>query len=273
MAPGPTTRIGVLLIDAVQLLDLSPIDIFAMLSEGYISTLSQMPAPLKAGAVPMEIVYINQAGPDTLHGCTANVNLRVHASISDKICAPPAEEGEERTLDILLIPGPDPWAYEPNDALNRFIKGHFDSGTDVLTVCTGVYPAAHAGLLKGRKATGPRMLIPELKKKFPEAIWKDKRWTSDGNLWASGTSTLSILRHAPRGITAYVRLVSKAGITNGQDMVAAYIREKWPGPTAEAILAMADVGDRPQEYGSSRVSNNVWWLWTVVRAWAFPYKR
>ena len=55
-------------------------------------------------------------------------------------------------------------------------------------------------------------------------------------------------------------------------MVAAYIRNKWPGPTAEAVLAMADVGDRPQEYGSSKAGNNAWWLWQVVRAWMFPYK-
>ena len=208
MAPKPTTRIGVLLIDAVQLLDLSPIDIFSMLSEPYISTLSQMPAPLKAGAVSMDIIYISQAGPDTLHGCTANVGLRVDASISDKICAPPAKKGGEKTLDILLIPGPDPWAYKPTDALNGFIKGHFNSGTDVLSVCTGVIPAAHAGVLKGRKATGPRMLIPELKEKFPEAVWEDKRWTSDGNLWASGASTPYILRHArSMRVTAYIGFV------------------------------------------------------------------
>ena len=197
MAPKPTTRIGVLLVDAVQLLDLSPIDIFGMLSESYISTLPQLPAPLKAGAVPIEILYINQAGPDTLQECTAKVGLRVDASISDNICAPPTKKGGKKTLDVLLIPGPDPWAYKPTVALNGFIKGHVDSGTDVLTVCTGVIPAAHAGIFKGRKATGPRMLIPELKKKFPEAIWEDKRWVNDRNLWASGRSTISILRYAP----------------------------------------------------------------------------
>lgn len=45
-------------------------------------------------------------------------------------------------------------------------------------------------------------------------------------------------------------LCIKAGFTNGQEMAAAYIREKWPGPTAEALLAMADVGERSQEHGS-----------------------
>ena len=64
----------------------------------------------------------------------------------------------------------------------------------------------------------------------------------------------------------------KAGVTNGQDMVAAYIRNKWPGPTAEAVLAMADVGDRPQAYESGKAMNNAWWLWTLVRAWVLPYK-
>ena len=64
----------------------------------------------------------------------------------------------------------------------------------------------------------------------------------------------------------------KAGVTNGQDMVAAYVRNKWPGPTAEAVLAMADVGDRPQTYGSGKAMNNAWWLWTLVRAWVLPYK-
>ena len=56
-------------------------------------------------------------------------------------------------------------------------------------------------------------------------------------------------------------------------MVAAYMRHKWPGPTVEAVLAMAEVGDRTQEYGISKAGNNAWWLWTVVRAWMFPYKK
>ena len=56
-------------------------------------------------------------------------------------------------------------------------------------------------------------------------------------------------------------------------MVAAYMRAKWPGPTVEAVLSFADVGERPQEYGSSKVSYNAWMLWTLVRAWAWPYKK
>lgn len=188
MAPKPPTRIGILLIDTVQLLDLSPIDIFAMLDPPYLSN-PYMPAPLKAGAIPMDIMYISN-NKDALHDCTAKAALRVDAAISDEVCAPPTTKkggGKgKKTLDILLIPGPDPWAYEPSGAVDGFIRGHFEGGTDVLVVCTGAYPAAYAGIFKGRKVTGPRALVPELKKKFPEAKWEDKRWVSDGNLWSGG---------------------------------------------------------------------------------------
>ena len=51
------------------------------------------------------------------------------------------------------------------------------------------------------------------------------------------------------------------------DMVAAYIRETWPGPTAEAVLAMADVGHRQAEYDSGQARENLWWLWQILRAW------
>ena len=58
-----------------------------------------------------------------------------------------------------------------------------------------------------------------------------------------------------------------AGVTNGNDMVAAYIRETWPGPTAEAALAMADVGDRGQGYRIGQARDNAWWVWQIFRAW------
>ena len=134
----------------------------------------------------MEILYIDKNGPDALHDCTAKVAVRIDAAMTDEICAPP-KKGGEKTLDILMIPGPDPFAYKPTDAINGFIKGHFESGTDVLVICTSMYAAAPAGIMKGRRATGPRALVPDLKKKFPDVVWEDKRWVSDGNLWSSGT--------------------------------------------------------------------------------------
>ena len=44
-----------------------------------------------------------------------------------------------------------------------------------------------SGILTGKSASGPRALIPDLKKKFPTVKWvADKRWVTDGNIWTSG---------------------------------------------------------------------------------------
>ena len=52
-------------------------------------------------------------------------------------------------------------------------------------------------------------------------------------------------------------------------MVAAYIREKWPGPTSSAMMAMADVGDRSVEYDSARAVDSAWFGWQILKAWMF----
>ena len=53
----------------------------------------------------------------------------------------------------------------------------------------------------------------------------------------------------------------------GRTMVAACVRERWPGATGEETLAMADVGDRGVEYGTGKAVDNMWWLWQICRGW------
>ena len=50
-------------------------------------------------------------------------------------------------------------------------------------------------------------------------------------------------------------------------MVAAYIKENYPGSLSDTVCAMADVGDRRQEYGTGVVAENVWWLTVILKAW------
>ena len=56
------------------------------------------------------------------------------------------------------------------------------------------------------------------------------------------------------------------GITNGQEMVAEYIRENFPGPASEAVLARADVGEKGVEYTKSRPRDTFWWLLLILKA-------
>jgi len=56
------------------------------------------------------------------------------------------------------------------------------------------------------------------------------------------------------------------GITNGQEMVAAYLREKLPGPVSEAVIAMSDVGEKGINYTTGRAQENAWWLWQILKS-------
>ena len=75
-------------------------------------------------------------------------------------------------------------------------------------------------------ATGPRPLVPLLKKLAPKVTWTEKRWETDstGKVWTSG------------------------GVTNGMDAVAAFVRKMYAPEVAELVCAMADVGGRGQLY-------------------------
>lgn len=63
------------------------------------------------------------------------------------------------------------------------------------------------------------------------------------------------------------------GITNGNDLVAAYARQSkhFPRPVVEIALKMADVGDRPQVYGQGQAAFTVGFVWTLFKAWVWGF--
>lgn len=69
-----------------------------------------------------------------------------------------------------------------------------------------------------------------MKQKAPDVEWVEKRWTTNenGKLWSSGA------------------------VTNGTDMMAAFVREAGviAPEIGNVICMMHDIGDRSQEYGS-----------------------
>jgi hypothetical protein len=49
-------------------------------------------------------------------------------------------------------------------------------------------------------------------------------------------------------------------------MVAQYIRENYPGPATEAVIAMADVGEKGVGYTKSKSGDTLAWLWLILKA-------
>ena len=93
-------------------------------------------------------------------------------------------------LDVVLVPGPDPsinWD-DKREATDWLAAHAARPETDILSVCTGIFLCGAAGLLKGKKACGPRGLQGQLAKKFEGVEWLGEklRWVQDGNFWSSG---------------------------------------------------------------------------------------
>jgi len=213
-------NVGVLLVDTIELLDAAPVDLFGILSVSYLKS-RNLPDSVTSLAPSVSILYISQSRDDCfpytqVQPCTADAALRVTRSLVSHDVAP----GQ---LDILVIPGPEPWV-QITPEVKAFVQGHAArKNTTIMSVCVGVYVAGQAGILDGKNVTGTGGYLPDLERKF-KANWVKKRWMSDGNIWTSGT------------------------ITNGNDMVAAFLKQLYPGPLSETVCAIADVGDRGQDF-------------------------
>lgn len=206
---------------------------------------------------------------------TSSAKLTCTHHLSD----PAVQPGQ---LDVVLVPGPDPsinWD-DKKEATDWLAAHAARPETDILSVCTGIYLCGAAGLLKGKKACGPRGLQGQLAKKFDGVEWLGEklRWVQDGNFWSSGefspSSFLSsflpfLLRlHGSAASERKMTDRSPGGVTNGNDLVAAYARQsgRFPGPVAEIGLMFTDTGDRPQVYGTGTGLFTLGIVWQILKA-------
>ncbi|CAN9134948.1 unnamed protein product [Alternaria alternata] len=173
-------RIGVLIVSPIQVIDLAPVELFTVLTKDYlrVNGLQQnlVDAALPTGDV--EIIYIAQSGPKTIADTIPGLGLAITAGIKDSNVAP-------GKLDVLFIPGTDPTTVPDEDVL-KFVRGHIGSGAELMAVCTGIFVAAHSGVLDGKLATGPRGMLDEIRNTFEKVNWQDKRYVNDGSLWTCG---------------------------------------------------------------------------------------
>lgn len=181
--PPKHLNIGVLLMGTNELLDVSPVDLFGILSVSYLKS-RNLPDSITSLAPSVTILYISQNHNDhhsqnvQVQPCTADAALRINRSLASPDVAP-------GKLDILVIPGPEPWV-QITPEVKAFVQGHAaKTDTTVMSVCVGVYVAAQAGILDGKNVTGTGGYLPDLEKKF-KANWVKRRWMSDGNIWTSG---------------------------------------------------------------------------------------
>lgn len=181
----PTVRIGVFLPSGAQLLDTACVDLFDMMSHEYLSALSaleKLPQAVSDIAPHVWIAYVGTVAAGGPIQLTGGMSITCTHHLSDP------EVGAGR-LDVVLVPGTDPRLRWDDEVLG-WLRGHADRvrDTDVLSVCTGIYICGEAGLLRGRRACGPRGLQKDIGERFEGVtlLGDELRWVGDGNLWSSG---------------------------------------------------------------------------------------
>jgi transcriptional regulator GlxA family with amidase domain len=128
-------------------------------------------------------------------------------------------------LDIVLI-GATTYGREFNEAELAYIRKSYDECAAFLTICGGMAGPLRAGVLNGKTATAPRMMLPMLHQQAPGTTWLEKRWVRDGKLWTSGT------------------------LLNGMDLMVAFSNEFWggEGSLVEFMLKMGSWPIRDVDY-------------------------
>ena len=213
-----TIHFGVLLVDprglGVQFQDVSPVDLFANLSNEY---LSSIPGPILDPIRPFGIDLAMHYIADALEPVRLTGGVKIVPTDTYETC--PA-------LDYLWIPGPVP-AYAPSTAEIQFVRARYAEVRAVFSVCTGAIVLGASGIADGRRATGNRGVIEVLRQRFAKVLWSaEDRWVVDeeAKLWTSG------------------------GAQTGIDMIATYIKEHFDPVIVGFAMSAGDFEIREQKY-------------------------
>lgn len=184
----PEVRVGILLFDGVQIIDFAgPYEVFGTAGFGVV-TLSHDGQPV-----------------------TTAMGLKV---------TPDAGFADAPQFDVLLVPGGDVGDAETDPRVLSFVRQHTASSDHVLSVCTGAFILAGAGVLDGREATTFTPRIAELARRYPAVeVIKDVRWADSGRIVTSaGLSS---------GLDAALHIVERVRGAEKARSVALHLEYDW----------------------------------------------
>lgn len=226
-APPQPRTIGLLAYDAMQALDLvGPLDAFGAANEG------------SAGAPPYAlcVIGLNTAAVRTENG----LKVIPECVLED---APP--------LDTLLVPGGTGSRIIDGDArLTRWLCERAATTRRMVSVCTGAYVLAAAGLLDGRRVTTHWRFAQDLQRRHAAVkVEPDRLYLRDGPIATSGGLTAGMdlalsLIEEDRGAAAALAVARH---------LVMYVKR--PGNQAQFSAPLA-----AQSQGTGRMSALVDWL-------------
>src|SRR5947209_835138 len=135
--------------------------------------------------------------------------------------------------DILLVPGGSVRNAAQNDALINWVKKNANSSTHVMSVCTGAFILARAGLLDGLSATTVSHRLDQLAEVAPKTkVVHDQRFVDNGKvITTAGLSS---------GIDGAFHLIAKIKGLGTAQITALGMEYRWDPDSKYARAALAD---------------------------------
>jgi AraC family transcriptional regulator, transcriptional activator FtrA len=112
-----------------------------------------------------------------------------------------ASYDEIARVDTVIVPSTNDPDAEPDPGLVRALRGAHERGVRVVSLCTGAFVLAAAGLLDGRAATTHWMHADDLARRYPEIdVRADVLYIDDGDVLTSAgkTAALDLCLHLVR---------------------------------------------------------------------------
>ena len=132
--------------------------------------------------------------------------------------------------------------------MKAFIREKYAEVHTVISVCSGIFALARSGVLAGHQVTATRILLPLLRSEFSsEFTITEKRWEVDLSKTKKSQSQ-SQGDHDDDGKKEGPELWTAGGVVNGNDIVYAYLKTRFPSEVTKIISDVAEVADRSQEY-------------------------
>ncbi len=160
-------RIGILVFDDVEVLDAcGPFEVFSVANR----------VCAKAGRdAPFEVVLVAAGAPGPVRargGLPLSVEVGTHGV------------GEVPDLHVLLVPGGVTEAVEQDRAVVEWVAARARVTPYVVSVCTGAFVLAEAGVITDQRVTTHWDDVAELRRRWPGLdVVEDVRWVRDRTAW------------------------------------------------------------------------------------------
>ncbi|MGK8508172.1 GlxA family transcriptional regulator [Nocardia asiatica] len=203
-----------------------------------------------AVVIPDEVVVLDAAIPIDVFGSDPHYQLEVCAvspavptAVPGLSCLAVAGLEALRHADTVVVPGYASYETPPPERVLGALREAHGRGARMLSICTGAFALAAAGLLSNRPATTHWRATSLLQSRYPDVeVHPDRLFVDDGDVMTSAgvTSGIDLCLHVVRK-----DIGAAAANERARDLVAPPVREggqaqytrQFPTQTSSGVLA------------------------------------